>query len=224
MQALCEAVRSWCRADHPNVLRFLGVFLDLGLSPALISQLCVSGPVMKYLKVNPKHPMERLRMQIIGVAEGLEYLQGIIHGDLCTKKVLIEADLPVIGGYGMFNILGPSATSTSLFSSPTRFAGPEYFSDETETSSVRTKAGDVYAFAMVTLEILSQLEPYHHLPTEHAVFKHLLQGGRPIRTDLDHRIVTDRIWSVLTSLWNERPLSRPAMHDVVTLATMYASC
>jgi hypothetical protein len=64
----------------------------------------------------------------------------------------------VIGGYGMFNILGPSATSTLLLSSPTRFSAPEYFSDETGTSSVRTKAGDVYAFAMVTLEVSDNLK------------------------------------------------------------------
>jgi hypothetical protein len=70
------------------------------------------------------------------------------------KKVLVtENGLPVICGYGMFNILTPAANSTSVFSSPIRFAAPEYFSDETGTSSAQTTAGDVYAFSMVALEV-----------------------------------------------------------------------
>ncbi|KAJ7266344.1 kinase-like domain-containing protein [Mycena rebaudengoi] len=214
---LYEAARSWSWVDHPNILRFLGVSLDLGLSPALITPLCSSGSILKYLKVSPKNPMERLQMTT-GVAAGLEYLHfhGIIHGNLCTKKVLVtENGLPVICGYGMFNILAPSANSTSVLSSPIRFAAPEYFSDEIGTSSVQTTAGDVYAFAMVALEIISGLQPYHHLGTELAVLKHILGGGRPIRTHMYHQVVTKRIWSFLTSLWDQRPSSRPAMADVV---------
>ncbi|KAJ6462166.1 kinase-like domain-containing protein [Mycena sanguinolenta] len=233
---LYEAAQSWSWLDHPNILQFLGVSLDLGLSPALITPLCSSGPISRYLEVSPKDPMERLQM-MTGVAAGLEYLHrnGIIHGNLCTKKVLVaENGLPVICGYGMFNILAPFADSTAVFSPSIRFAPPEYFSDETG-SSVPTTAGDVYAFAMVALEvgdmsvgiyildsfvpqIISGLQPYHHLGTEIAVFKHILGGGRPIRTHMDHQVVTKRIWSFLTSLWDQLPSSRPATGDV--LATL----
>ncbi|KAJ6498752.1 kinase-like domain-containing protein [Mycena sanguinolenta] len=68
---------------------------------------------------------------------------------------------------------------------------------------------------MVVLEILSGLQPYHHLPTEHAVFMHVLRGERPIRTDLDPQLVTDRVWQLLTSLWNGKPCSTPEMPDIV---------
>lgn len=68
-------------------------------------------------------------------------------------------------------------------------------------------------------QILSELEPYHHLPTEHAVFKHILHGGRPIRTHLDPHVVTRRIWNFLTSLWHENAALRPAMPDVLAMLT-----
>jgi hypothetical protein len=65
------------------------------------------------------------------------------------------------------------------------------------------------------------MEPYHHLPTEHTVFKHILQGGQPIRTHLDHQVVTKRLWTFLCSLWDQDPSSRPAMANVVrALKTM----
>ncbi|KAJ7869721.1 kinase-like domain-containing protein [Mycena olivaceomarginata] len=215
-RTLYQAVQSWSALHHPNVLAFLGVSLYLGLSPALIAPLCPSGPIMKYLKMSTQDPPRRLQMTI-GVAEGLEYLhsQGIIHGNLCTKKVLIDENgSPVICGYGMCNILGTS-DSAAVFSSSIRFAAPEYFSDEPGTSSNRTRAGDVYSLSMVALEILSGMEPYHHLPTEHTVFKHILQGGQPIRTHLDHQVVTKRLWTFLCSLWDQDPSSRPAMANVV---------
>jgi hypothetical protein len=80
------------------------------------------------------------------------------------KKVLIDQyHSPVISGYGMFNILGTSASSAAVFSSPIRFSPPEYFSDETGTASVRTRAGDVYAFSMVMLEVSDILARIHVL-------------------------------------------------------------
>ncbi|KAJ7195650.1 kinase-like domain-containing protein, partial [Mycena pura] len=150
------------------------------------------------------------------LAEGLAYLHshGITHGNLCTKKVLIDKDgKPVICGYGLCPILGPVANTTSLFSFPIRFSAPEYFSDESGASSVRTTAGDVYAFSMVMLEIITGHEPYYTLPTEHAVFKHILRGQGPTRSD--YWTIADRTWTLLTSLWDQSPCLRPAMSDVV---------
>ncbi|KAJ7679285.1 kinase-like domain-containing protein [Mycena polygramma] len=212
-RSLYEEARIWRHLDHPNVLPFLGIALDLGLSPALISPLCVSGSVMKYLQNHRKGPKERLEMAI-GVADGLVYLhsEGVVHGNLCTKKILVNSDgTTVICDYGLAKTLCQPTNSTALFSSSIRFSAPECFSLESGISPTRTPSVDIYAFAMVTLEILSGLQPYHHLPTEHAVFMHVLQGERPTRAYLDPSIITVSIWRILTSLWNENPTLRPNM-------------
>ncbi|KAJ7195655.1 kinase-like domain-containing protein, partial [Mycena pura] len=80
---LYTEARIWQQLQHPNILPFLGISLDLGLSPALISPLCESGPVMKYLHANKKDLQERIQL-VIGISNGLEYLhsQGVIHGNL----------------------------------------------------------------------------------------------------------------------------------------------
>ncbi|KAJ7808380.1 kinase-like domain-containing protein [Mycena olivaceomarginata] len=220
-RSLYEEARIWRCLEHPNILPFLGISLDLGLSPALLSPLCVSGPIMKYLQHNTKAREEKLQM-VIGVANGLAYLhvEGIVHGNLCTKKILVDSvGSPVICGYGMSKTLGQQANPTSLLHSPIRFTSPESFAVNGSGSSLRTTSADVYAFSMVTLEIMSGLVPYHHLPSEHDVFIRVLRGERPFRTHLDPQVVTDRLWRLLTLMWDQNPHSRPEIPGVADSLT-----
>ncbi|KAJ7193916.1 kinase-like domain-containing protein [Mycena pura] len=221
-RSLYEEARIWRCLEHPNILPFLGISLDLGFSPALLSPLCVSGPIMKYLQHNTKTREEKLQM-VIGVANGLAYLhsEGIVHGNLCTKKILVDGvGLPVICGYAMSKpTLGQQANPTSLLHSPIRFTCPESFAVNGNGSSLRTTSADVYAFSMVTLEIMSGLAPYHHLPSEHDVFMRVLRGERPVRTHLDPQVFTDRLWQLLTSMWDQKPYSRPDIPGVAESLT-----
>ncbi|KAJ6486695.1 hypothetical protein C8R45DRAFT_995563 [Mycena sanguinolenta] len=207
-KSLYREARIWKRLIHPNILPFLGISLDLGLSPALISPLCESGHIMKYLH-NCSEQDEKRHEMAIGVASGLAYLnsQGIVHGNLCTKKILINAaGSPVICGYGMSKTTGQAASATSLFTSSIRFTAPECFSDK---GNVTSAAADIYSLSMVTLEIISGLQPYHELPAEHAIFMHVIRGGRPSRTHLDKTVITSRVWKFLVFAWNQEPSMRP---------------
>ncbi|KAF7336050.1 Glycoside hydrolase family 76 protein [Mycena sanguinolenta] len=207
-KSLYREARIWKRLNHPNILPFLGISLDLGLSPALISPLCESGHIMKYLHNCSEHDEKRHEMAI-GVASGLAYLnsQGIVHGNLCTKKILINAaGSPVICGYGMSKTIGQAASATSLFTSSIRFTAPECFSDK---GNVTSASADIYSLSMATLEILSGLQPYHELPAEHAIFMHVIRGGRPSRAHLDKTVITSHIWKFLVSAWNQEPSLRP---------------
>ncbi|KAJ7831257.1 hypothetical protein B0H13DRAFT_1578489, partial [Mycena leptocephala] len=73
----------WSRLNHPNVLGFLGISVDLGPSPALISPFCQSGSIMKYLTDSPK-PLQECLGVISAIAHGLAYLhaEGLVHGNL----------------------------------------------------------------------------------------------------------------------------------------------
>ncbi|KAF8143887.1 kinase-like domain-containing protein [Mycena galopus ATCC 62051] len=212
---LYDESKAWAKLDHPNVLPFLGFALDLGPSPALITPFHRSGTVMKHVREAPKTPQDVSILSVRGIADGLAYLhsQGLVHGNLTTKKVLVsDTGLPVICGYGLANISGQLSSAPSA-----RFTAPEYYSNEsTQEHAIHdTPAGDVYSLSMVIFEITSGLRPYHHLHTEHSVILHILPGGRPSRINLDPVLVSDRLWGFLMRLWSHQPAIRPDMNRVV---------
>jgi len=121
--------------------------------------------------------------------------------------------LPVICGYGMAKLVDELGYSPSLISSPVRFTAPEYFTDHMPRN--KASEGDVYAFAMIALEVMSGHQPYCSLHTDHAVLFHIIRGGRPSRDDLASNVITDRLWQLLEMLWDQRPSSRPDMGSVL---------
>ncbi|KAK7042194.1 TKL/TKL-ccin protein kinase [Favolaschia claudopus] len=211
-QDLYDVSVVWGRLDHPNILPFLGIALDLGPSPALISPFQLSGNVLQHLDGALKATRDRFDF-VQGIAEGLMYLhsEGVVHGNLTTKKILVsEAGAPMICGHGLASIAGRLSTAPSA-----RFTAPEYYINENTESSHNTQAGDVYSLSMVILEIMSGVRPYHHLHTEHSVILHIMPGGRPSRSELDPGLVSDRLWRFLKYLWSHQPVLRPDMSRVL---------
>lgn len=151
--------------------------------------------------------------------------------DLGQKKILIgEAGFPVISGYGLANLNLSGHSSKNSIPPPARFTAPEYFLND---QVLKNTVGDVYSFAMVALEvvttlfslmrdlhpyltqIMSGVQPYHHLHNEHSVLLHILPGGRPSRFELDPLLVPDRLWGLLKHVWGHQPALRPDMNYVV---------
>ncbi|KAJ7935351.1 hypothetical protein B0H13DRAFT_1548258, partial [Mycena leptocephala] len=64
-------------------------------------------------------------------------------------------------------------------------------------------------------QIMSGLQPYHHLPNDYAVVPHIMQGGRPAREHFDQPPVPKSMWKLLSSLWTQNPKSRPEMAHIV---------
>ncbi|KAF7368658.1 TKL/TKL-ccin protein kinase [Mycena venus] len=212
----------WSRLKHPNVLGFLGISVDLGPSPALITPFCQFGSIMKYLTDSPKLPQERLGV-ISDIANGLAYLhtEGVVHGNLTTRKILInDAGIPVISGYGLAH---PSehVLKNTMISRSARFTAPEYYIKD---PGLKPTAGDVYSFSMVVLEIMSGVQPFHDLEDVYELVMHIKLGGRPSRSKLDPLLVSDHLWGFLTHLWSHQPSIRPDMNGVIlTLQTLSRS-
>ncbi|KAF7341927.1 TKL/TKL-ccin protein kinase [Mycena sanguinolenta] len=218
IKELYTEAKVWFKLEHPNILPFLGLALRLGPSPALITPYCHSSNIMRYLANTPKTPQERLILAC-GIGEGLSYLhaEGLVHGNLTTKKILIDDNgTPVISGYGLSNI-SRKLSKKSAITPSARFTAPECFVDEAiqESPTQKTAVGDVYSFSMVVLEVMSGAQPFYHLNSEVGVMFNILAGGRPSRSELDPLMVSDRLWRLLNQLWSHQPALRPDMDRVV---------
>jgi len=213
----------------------------IGPSPALISPFYKFGDVVKYLKEHPG--AERLEI-INGVANGLRYLhspihrynygdvpKAIVHGDLKGRNILIDdSGAPRLCDYDRSNILGHDHTTTN-FGGSVPFMAPEVVpitdDDSSEESTALatdvaatkpkinlTRESDIYAFAMVVVEITSGQTPFfymHNLTIAGAVAK----GRRPRRAKHESPWLDDDLWELLTKCWDQNPELRPDISAVV---------
>ena len=91
-----------------------------------------------------------------------------------------------------------------------RYLAPELTAGEDE---VRTsKKTDIYAFAMVTYELLYQCLPFSHISSDIRAMVEAQNGVRPSRNELPTErllvpawgAVEGRLWSALPSMWAEQ--------------------
>jgi hypothetical protein len=53
-QRLKRETRVWHTIKHPNILEFLGVVLNMGQFPALVSPYCAKGNMIQHLEDHPE--------------------------------------------------------------------------------------------------------------------------------------------------------------------------
>ena len=79
---------------------------------------------------------------------------------------------------------------------------------------VESKAADVFAFAMVAVEVFTGEVPFPGEPFA-VVPSLVLKGGRPEMPQGAEQIgLTDEIWEFLERCWHQNPKKRPTMGEV----------
>ncbi|THV05931.1 kinase-like protein, partial [Dendrothele bispora CBS 962.96] len=93
--AFCHEALLWRQLNHPNVLPFLGVNINL-FTPA---RLCLILPWMEnrnIIQYLTNHPGHDLLCTISEIAAGLNYLHNlsrpIVHGDIRGANILVNLD------------------------------------------------------------------------------------------------------------------------------------
>ena len=126
---------------------------------------------------------------------------------------MTEYGLAPVNSNPIFTILAtPEAVGTS------RWLAPEIINPSADSNGVlvvESKPADVFAFAMLVVEIFTGKIPFEELKNE-AVVPWVLGGGRPKMPESAWAVgLTDEIWGLLTSCWQQDPERRPTMNEVV---------
>ncbi|KAJ7048290.1 kinase-like domain-containing protein [Mycena amicta] len=217
---LRREVHVWKRLEHRNVLPFIGVWHDIpgAPCPALISPFCSSGNVETYLKNKPTADRNEL---VLGVGSGLKFLHAndIVHGDLSLANVLIDKQgVACISDFGISKILGCKGFTTRPSGTP-QYLAPELFyvlhdNGSLDLPTPTTQQSDVYAFALVALQILTSA-PVKTRPAKPLFTRRELEALRPRISDYQRfPILTEDVWRILDECWSFERETRPSVSEV----------
>jgi serine/threonine protein kinase len=106
----------------------------------------------------------------------------------------------------------PGACGTS------RWLAPEFMGDThngTDTPAMESCPADVFAFAMVAVEVFTGKIPFEKQKTQTAAQK-IAKGDRPEMPGNAQEVgLTGEMWKLLESCWHQDPKKRPKMEEVV---------
>ncbi|KAG8915980.1 hypothetical protein FRC00_002195 [Tulasnella sp. 408] len=203
--------------------KFPGGFSDV--SQAKLGDRVVA---VKALRATNADPLDELRIRkrlareiyVRQIAEGLKYLHiqtpPVIHGDFKTANVLVtDEQIPKICDFGSSKRVGGVETvfaTTNLHSTTIRYSAPEILQeDEHDTLSLLT---DVYAFACVALETMTDKCPFWKIKKDIAVINQVLYKKQTPSQE-DHPSLEDpALWDLLRRCWKCEPSERPTMIEV----------
>ncbi|KAG6331723.1 hypothetical protein ID866_7365, partial [Astraeus odoratus] len=212
---LCE-VHVWSKLDHENVLPLLGITTQLNRTVSIVCEWQDRGNAYDYVQRREIDP----RPLILGIAKGLLYLHNhvpgaIFHGDMKGQNVLISDDgRPLLTDFGFSYLEG---SSFSLTASVHAGGTIPWMAPEILDGGKISAEGDVWAFGMTALELLTRQRPFHDFPTASSVAFQIALGrlpGRPTDESTCFRM-TDGLWGICTSCWTSDPSMRPHMTTIV---------
>ncbi|KAF9789191.1 kinase-like domain-containing protein [Thelephora terrestris] len=207
----------WKRLNHPNVLPAFGASRDIA-EFCVVSPWMPEGDILHYVN---KYPGADRALIMIGVAEGISYLHSnnVIHGDLKGPNILFDnTGVPKITDFGVSSITlnihtNNASTPNSGFSM--RWTAPEILEPPNNDPIRPTKASDVYAFAMVVIEIFTGKHPFPE-ESDQNVYLMVTKGKRPSKpAGASKSGLSSAGWKIVEDCWNKKRDKRPDMQAVV---------
>lgn len=201
--------------NHPNVIRLLGVCLEVGSGH--FPKPMVILPFMKYgdlhsfllrsrLGESPMFlPTQTLLKFMVDIALGMEYLssRNFLHRDLAARNCMLRDDMTVcVADFGLSKKIysGDYYRQGRIAKMPVKWIAVESLADR-----VFTVKSDVWAFGVTMWEIATRgMTPYPGIQN-HEIYDYLLEGHR-LKQPSD---CLDELYEIMYSCWRADPLDRP---------------
>ncbi|KAF8528486.1 hypothetical protein BU17DRAFT_37976 [Hysterangium stoloniferum] len=200
---------------HTHVLELLGASSATGDPPwFFVSPYMKNGNLPTFLKAavaDKRRPEPLQMMQEIAVGMAHLHRTGVLHGDLKANNILIDDQLRcVISDFGQSESRSEVYRLSQTPKPPrgtVRWQAPELISGRSNL----TAQADVYAFAIVCIEILTNGElPWQHWDDKDVKWLVLEHDMRP---DIPGT-PSPALVSLIERCWNRSPFSRP-IFDIV---------
>lgn len=172
IEELSSEIKIISKFSHPSLLNFIGFSLNgfkNDRKPVIVTELVTNGTLEQILQLEKSNHKiygwdnTKKLINIFGIASGMSYMHslGIIHCCLDPSNIYLnDMLLPKIGEYSLLtrfinnnNMTNQSMTGekgTSIYSAPEIIAANQF-----------SKSSDVYSFALVVYEILTNEKAFH---------------------------------------------------------------
>ena len=217
MEKLLEEVDILSKVNHASIVKFVGfspVNFHNEPKPVIITEFVPKGSLYDILDLERRgraikewNDTQKL-IVLYGIASGMSFLHShnIIHRDLKPANILLDKSYyPKICDFGLSKNIDRNKQSTISVKGT-----PVYISPEIWTDQKYTFACDVYAFAIVTYEIIVGAEPWSKL-NETTIARNVAKGSRPYIPDY----VNSSYRNLITSCWKQNPNERPTFDDIL---------
>ncbi|KAG9027701.1 hypothetical protein FS837_004190, partial [Tulasnella sp. UAMH 9824] len=224
---LARELKVWARLKHPHVLPLLGYYLEKDYKLAvLISGYMAYGDLTEYIE-QEKPSWDSLLHIVRDSTDGLAYLHrqkpAILHGDLKKGNVLINTERrALLADFGLSKILeeAPSGLTTSKGLKGTlRYFSPEIIK---EMDTGHPLASDIWAWACLVLEVLTDTIPYAEKKAEHLVMLALVNDELPADIESLPIPIPD-LKFLLAKCWAIQPSERPSASFCLRILNSEAS-
>jgi len=167
----------------------------------------------RYLK--DRAAADRLKI-CLDAAFGLQYLHSldepVIHGALKGSNIFISNDgKGLLADFGASNIIESPFTQSNGPGAGLRWMAPEI------QGGTYTKACDIWAWGMTTLELVTGKQPFNSIKMPGTVLLRVAQGERPDAKEYDSPVLQGDLWWLLHSCWHQDPEKRPSINWVVRI-------
>ena len=213
---LANGCELWNSLRHPNIVQFLGVYLEPDSSVLLMELFATN---LHHLLKSPQRMPLSLKISILqNIVCGLAYLHNqipkIVHGRLSAKKVLLDSGAVAKISVGVGVTVLPQKLELSPYMPP----------EVTGETSTKTVAVDVFSVGVLMLSTVSDELPNRILPPTYTDES----KGLCARTELERRaeymeIIYSQLGQehplvqLITKCLNNQPESRAFINDIRSL-------
>ena len=208
--------------NHPSILKFIGyspIDFDNEPKPVIISEYSPNGSLSKLIALESRSRSidmwddTKKLITLYGISSAMSFLHShnIIHRDLKPENILEDEFLfPKIADFGLSKILHSNSDSVSTQSTTGVKGTPIYIPPEGWGSNECSKAGDVYAFAIIAYEIMTLEIPFKDYTYMMLCQKVAINGERPTFKYPIPEIYQE----LITRCWSQDPEKRPTFEEI----------
>ncbi|KAG9018098.1 hypothetical protein FRB90_012287 [Tulasnella sp. 427] len=211
----------WSQLKNDNIIDFLGFYFssnDEKTEALLICPWMENGQSAAYVTRQGLSTAERLQL-LLDAAKGIGYLHSrvppICHGDIKGSNVLIKDDgHAAICDFGLAQVLDEEferLASQTIHRGTVRWTSPERLDDDGPLAP----SSDVWSWAWLIWEIMTEQIPFHHISHSAAVIFHIITLKLPPYEQASGIADVPTLPKLLQLCWQREPESRLPMEECI---------